>query len=454
MAAWAATLAAVAFASLCFVRGFPTPIYDSFGYWFLADSLRLHGLAGWPAAYRTYGYPLFVALVTGFRGLPPEETRLLVFGAQLLAHLGGCWLVSRRIAAVFRSETAGRWAYALSALNPVLLLHTTELLSDLASAVLLQLAVAFSWRLPPPDASARKTNLQAFLSFVCAGAAVMVRPANALAVAALGTAWLLRAWRWRELRAAVLAAALAGLIPPFLPQMLINHRLSGSLNPLIPSSLYREQQLWGLTTLKYATLVIDGKSPGLTYVNPLYRGETTPGAFLLRHPAHALGTLALHAFALIDQDLPFTYIAQLRPWYRWPLAVVNFALLYLAALGLLLAAARLLRRRPVELDEGDFALVSTALVGAAYLAVYLPVAVESRFGIALEALMPPLLVAAIAWLARPRRERGRSRGLAIAVAPIFIGACMLLSAWLTTTQRNRFVETPGSSAPAAPAVKR
>ena len=40
-----------------FVQGYPTVIYDSWGYHYLSEILRTKGLLAWPTDLRTYGYP-------------------------------------------------------------------------------------------------------------------------------------------------------------------------------------------------------------------------------------------------------------------------------------------------------------------------------------------------------------------------------------------------------------
>ena len=439
----AVTAAAVAIGCAAFVAGYPSVIFDSWGYYYLSGILRTKGLFGWPTDVRTYGYPLFVALVTGFRDVPPEEARLIAFGSQLAIFLGACFFVSRRLARILGSATAGFWAYAFSALNPVLLLHTTELLSDLLSAVLLQLALAFAWRLPADGRASQTASRQIFLSFFCAAAAVEVRPGNAVVVAALVLVWAFRAVRWRDVRIGSAGVALAGFMLPLIPQMMINSRRFGTLSPLIVSDLYRQQRLWGMGALKYGTVLIPGHSPFLTYVNPFYRGDPGPRSFLLHHPVEYVTTLALHAFAMLDSDLPFTYITNLRPGYRWPLSIVNYLLLYLALVGCLLSVARVLRRRPI--DETAFALWSTVVVCAAYLAIYLPVEVESRFGLALELLMTPLVVTGALWFVRTRPKPHTARTLLAVGAPAFVLSCALLSAWISTTQTSQFVSSPANA---------
>src|SRR5262249_4732789 len=154
--------------------------------------------------------------------------------------------------------------------------------------------------------------------------------------------------------------------------------------------LYSLQAAWGMGALKYATLLISDRSPFLVYTNPFFRGDPTPAAFLGRHPLGYAATLALHGFGILDHDFPFTYVTDLDPWYRWPVSLVNFLLLYLGFAGLVAGLARAALRR--RLDEEGFLPLATALVAGAYAALYLPVEVESRFGLALQALAMPLIV--------------------------------------------------------------
>ncbi len=438
---FAAVGASTTIALLWFVAGYPTVIYDSFGYYYLANVLRTTGLSQWPAALRTYGYPFFQLAVTGFRELPAEEFRLIVFAAQLALYLVACGLMARRLARILDSPRAGTVAFAIGALNPVLLLHTTEPLSDLVSAVLVLLALVYTWRVP--DAGPARSLGDAGLAFFCAGASAVVRPANVVVVPALGAAWLLRGIRWRDVGWRQVGAAFAGLLPPFLPQVIINYRASGSLSPLITGGLYRLQAGWGMGALKYATLVMPDRSPFLVYTNPLYRGDPTPLAFLRHHPVEYVTTLFIHGFAMIDQDLPFTYVTDLAPWYRWPLAVVNFASFYFALAAFALAVARFVRRR--ALDEGAFVVASTALVAGAYFLLYLPVEVESRFGLVPAILTTPLIVAGLTPFAGRDRKDARTRKLVLAGAPLAVVAAVCLSVWIEKHRTNPYVDSPANA---------
>lgn len=449
------TAAAAALAVLFFGAGYPTPIYDGWGYYVLTGALRGGDLSIWPTGIRSYGYPLFALAATGFRPVPPAEFRLLVFLAQLVLYLVVCGLVARRLGRIFDSPRLGFAAYALGALNPAPLLQATEPLSDLISAVLILAAVALSWRRPGEASARRLASAEALTSFLCAGAAAAVRPANLAIVAGLAAAWAIRAWRWREGGLRMLLAAATGLAAPLVPQALLRRAQTGALLPLFEPGLYREQATWGMRAIKYGTLVMDTRPPFLLYVNPLYGGAATPAEFALRDPLGYAGTLLLHAFAMLDRDLPFTYVTDLRPWYGTPVAAANFVVLLLALAGLATAAARIAARRRHagvraehregrtpqrsiarrrSLDERSFVAVATALAGGAYLAVYLPVAVEARFGLPLQALAPAPIVCLLAALRD--RERARSRTALLAGTVAALWGSVALSAWIARHRTN------------------
>jgi hypothetical protein len=436
---------AVAAAALLFGAGYPTPIYDGWGYYRLAGILLESGFGGFPAGIRTYGYPLFGLVVTGFRPISPEAFRLVVFAAQLAVYLGACALVARRLARLAGSPAIGLLVYALGALNPALLAQATEPLSDLLSAALILLSVAFAWRMP--DAR-RPPWTEAFSSFLCAGLAVAVRPANLAAAAALAAAWALRAARWKEFRVRALLAAAAAFLGPILPQALLRRAQTGAFFPLVDAGLYRDQTVWGMRVLKFGTLVVDGKTPFLLWTNPLYRGAAAPAEFALRNPLAYAGTLFLHGFAMVDRDLPFTDVNDLAAWYARPIAIANLLLLGFAAVAVAVAAARLVRRR--ALDEPAFAAVAIALVGGAYTAVYLPVAVEARFGAPLQALAPAAIGLGIA-AARDFLGRRARRG-ALAMAVLLAAGGIELSAWIDRQRINPpdLRALSPAAAPAAP----
>ena len=331
-------------------------------------------------------------------------------------------------------------------LNPVILLQTTEPLSDLTSGALVFAAVAWSWR--APGEADRLAVRHAFLAFLAAGCAVMIRPANASICPRPRRRLGHPGRQWRDVGLRQAAAAVAGLLPPFLPQVVLNHATFGTWNPLIQKNLYSLQAAWGMAALKYGTLVMDGRPPGLVYANPFFDGAPTPGAFLGRHPLGYAATLLAHGFGLLDRDLPFTFVTDLAPWYRWPVGIANFLLLYLAAAGAVAVLGRSLARR--RLDPPAFVVLSTVVVSAAYLALYLPVEVESRFGVAIQALAAPLIVAGASALRGPDPIRRRARFVVAALAPVALAAAVCLSAWIASHRSNPAPESPVQPAALAP----
>lgn len=415
MAAVSATSAGLS--SLFFSAGVKGVWYDSFHYFTLSQIVSGEGLWNLQSRVRTYGYPFFVSLCTGFSDVDAGTARVLVFAAQLLLYLAASLYAARAAERVFGSARFFYGTYLVLALNPIVLIRTTELLSDTLSATLIFLAVLVSIERPHP---ARRV----FLAFLCAGLAAAVRPAALVVLPALAVAWIVRARLHREpfLRRALPATAAVALA--LLPQVFLNGRAYGRWSPLPVERLYGEQAGWGMSILKYATVVRPGVDPRIVYGNPLApAGVASPREFFARRPAGYLKTLAMHGFALFDQDLPFTYATNMRPWYRWPLSLVNYAFLYLAALGLAVG----LSRRNLSAEE-RVGFTAALLSSLACVAIYLPVAVESRFSLPVYLVLSPAAVFAAAWL--PGRRSGSALVLAIAGGG-FIAICVQLSRWLS-----------------------
>lgn len=436
------TLAAIGLAYSLFLVGYPRLIYDSWAYYVLAGILRDEGPSHWPlfmAELRTYGYPLFLALATGWHPVAAETHRLIVFHVQLILFLLTCGWIGHSLARICGSPSAGLVGYLAGALNLFLLSHATEPISDLLSAVLVSVAVALSWKLPG-DPGRFGSPARAFLAFSAAGLAAVVRPVNIVVVGALLVVWLWRGILFRDVTPVAVGAMLLGLLLALLPQMALNYAVFKRPTPLIVKSLYRMQTEWGMSALKYATDVRPGKPPGLDYVNPLYHGERSPASFLRERPIAYAATLGLHGFAMMDHDFLFTYITEPRPWYRWPASIFNYLLLYGAGLGGILAVRRW--RRAGKIDEVGFVFLSTTVAAAAYLAIHLPVEVENRFALPLDLLAVPFIAFGTMSAARFLRGPGAGRralGLLLSAA-LFVGACASLSSWLTR-QAPRLQET-------------
>jgi hypothetical protein len=115
--------------------------YDSYHYFALSQIVSGEGLWNLQSRVRTYGYPLFVSLCTGFSDVEAETARALVFAAQLLLYLAISLYAARVAERVFGSARFFYGTYLVMALNPIVLIRSTELLSDTLSATLIFLAV-------------------------------------------------------------------------------------------------------------------------------------------------------------------------------------------------------------------------------------------------------------------------------------------------------------------------
>ena len=415
------TALAVGLAVVLFVTGHPSPIYDSYGYYVLAQRIAAHGLDGAANDVRTCGYPLFIAAFTGFRRLSPEAVRLVLFPVQLALFLGACAIAARAFGRVFESRRVAGITYAAAALNPFLLARTTEVLSDLISAVLVLLAVVLTVQ---PRGRYPVASAAGALSL--AALAVVVRPANLPILAAVAVAWIVRARRERSIPISALPILLAAAIVPFVPQIVINSRAFGKASPLVVSHLYRDQAHWGMANLKYATSVVPGKPPQIVYANPLYRGDASPPAFLSRSPVGYVATLALHLFAMLDHDFLFTLVTDLHPPYRWPLATANFAFLALGAWGI-----RLAWRSPTS-PEARFATGVIVFACVLYLGIHLAIAVESRFSLPVDLLLTPFFAIAVIRIGELWTS-GRWAAVArvVLATAVTVAIALALSGWIS-----------------------
>ncbi len=410
------------------------PVFaDAAEYLNLGQAILTRGLSEYGSELRTYGYPAFLAAIMLVTGREIDDIQVGVFVAQLLMMIGVAWVGARRIEGALNLGRIGPAVFAVTVVNPFLLLYTVQILTDLPAALLLYLAVVLSLPQRRPE-GARTVALLAAGSLLSAGLAVMLRPAHTAVVPALAVIWAARAVVFRDVRWWAVPLALAAFALPLLPQLWSNYRIYGVVNPLIVRSLYADQAGWGLQYAKYGTLLVPGFPNTMFYDNPfLPAGELTVGAVLRERPVGYAATLALHAFALVDQDFPFAYIQDIDPWYRWPLSVLNYLFLLGAGVGLVLGLRRgdgqagadgsRLRQRFIWL-----ALLAPSL---ALVAVYLPTAVENRFSLPLYPLMTAPFVLAAVRVSRAAPTAGRARlTLGILAVVAWVGAASALSVWI------------------------
>jgi hypothetical protein len=165
--------------------------------------------------------------------------------------------------------------------------------------------------------------------------------------------------------------------------------------------------------------------PAVFYTNPFGAGQTDVAGFARSNPIGLAATLGLHAFAMLDQDFPFPYVRELDTWYRWPLAGLSYLFFWAAAIGLVLGWRRWWQ------PGTRLAWSVLAVLTASYVIVYLPTAVECRFGLPLFVLLAPAAARTILVLGGWLRDRAWAP-LAVSVisAVLVLVACGWLSVWM------------------------
>jgi hypothetical protein len=213
--------------------------------------------------------------------------------------------------------------------------------------------------------------------------------------------------------------------------MVFNARAYGVAHPLITNDLYAANTTVGMRTAKYGTISITGIPARLYYANPFGPVENpTLVQFVLTEPVNFAATSALHAFALIDQDFPFTYITDLSPWYRWPLAVPNYLYVLGGVIGLLLGLRWPPGPDPITRGRSRFTFGLLGAATGAMVAVYLPSAVECRFALPLYPLLAAPFLLTIERLASATAGRPLRLVLVLAGAALWVGALAATSLWL------------------------
>jgi hypothetical protein len=427
-AEWAALVLAIGIAHAFYARSLAYPsAYDAQNYLDIATDLARGGLFAkfFYSELRPYGYPLFLRMLKEVADALHVPWGLMIFESQLALYVAAAVFVRSRLANV--SLPVARVFLVATVLNVVALVYVADTLAEGLSLVLLLVAAGCWVHL---YAGGSRSWLAVAAGSIALGAAVVVRPANVFALpvwaVALATLAWLRGWNARDGVATALVTALAVALP-MLPQLANNVRHYGTWTPLVAASLGRNQQIWGIAYLKYATALPPIALPSIFYLNPYAEGrpvdETRPLAWYVEHPATGAATLGLHVFGMLDQDLLFTYARDLDPWYRRPLGIATHGAIALAGLGLALLARRARR------DRGYRAIVVVvSTFCACHVALHATTAVEMRFGLPLLVIAGPLGV----WFVRetwPGSAIARRAAIGAFVA-VWIAASLALSDWM------------------------
>jgi hypothetical protein len=427
-----AVLVAIGIATAAFRFGDQPLMADASEYLTLGRVLASRGPLAYGSELRTYGYPAFLAGIVLVVGQDTDEVRRAVFVVQLALTIVTCWVAARRLERVLGIDGIRHPIFLVTVLNPFLLLQTVQVLTDLPAALVMYLAAVLSLPSRTPE-SQRRVCLLAAAALCCTGIAVMLRPSSlAIAPVVVGI-WLVRVVVARNASWYALALGLLAFAVPFLPQMWSNARHYEVASPLIVRSLYRDQLVWGLQYAKYGTLVIPGLPNTLFYVNPFRpTGDVNEiGRVIIAEPGAYLATLAVHAFGMLDQDYPLTYIRDVDPWYRWPLSVLNYLFFLGALVGVLVSVRRAVGACSEAERRQHVVVVALSVTALAVVAIYLPTAVESRFSLPLY-----LLFAAPCVLAARRAPELVATGhpltlsLGVLLVVAWVGGAAAASVWL------------------------
>jgi hypothetical protein len=424
-AQWIAVVLAIALAHLFYLRivAYPSD-YDARNYVEIAEDIARNGLFSkfYYSDIRTYAYPLFLAMLLRAASLVHVSVGWLMFEMQLALYLMAAFFVRQRLVTLWPAFAG--WAFIGIVLNVFALSYTPESLTESVSLSLI-LATAGCWL----AFVARPTWQRVLAGSIAVGVAVMVRPANLFALVAwvVGVTAVCVAQRpaARTVGGAVVAL-IAGVTLPMAPQYINNVRHYDAPTPLVSARLGHNQQIWGITNLKYATAMPPVPNPSIFYENPFAKvgpaDADTPMSWYVQHPRAGALTIGLHTFNMLDQDLLFTYSRDLDPWYRIPLGIATHAMVFCALIGIVM----LVRRARTDRNCALAAITVLAFI-VAHIALHATTAVEMRFGLPLLVLAGPAAIAAIRELARAGT---RTRLFAATAVICYTATALALSDWV------------------------
>jgi hypothetical protein len=181
-------------------------------------------------------------------------------------------------------------------------------------------------------------------------------------------------------------------LTPFIPQVFNNVTRFNVLTPILPVSVGSLNQDFGVACMKYTTSYIPGQDPGICYSNPFHGDEPLGGGvqWYFHNPLKGTATAAIHAFNLLDQDLPFPYNTNLAPPYYPAASLANWFVVACGFLGILLGFHSAWRQG-LEAMAVYIILAGTVVT---HIGMHAFFSVETRFGV------PSLMILYIfaAWL--------------------------------------------------------
>lgn len=435
---WAAFSFLLVFSAL-FYAVYQAPLFfDANVYYLGGVSIFLNGIFTRHdfSDLRTYGYPLFIAFGHHLSKWFLFSPRTAVVLLQILLYAGG--VLSFRLAmARFRDQSLpARLVFVGLSLNVFVLIYLREVLTEAPSIGLIVVMVTLLY-VSARTASGRVWFWSVMAGSLACGYLVMIRPGNLFMI----PVWVVGQLLARDLRRrnglprplgltlSVLVLA-AGVGFPMLLQVRNNYVYFGRATPLPVFDLGTGQQELGIRWLKMATLIPPSPAPQVRYYNPFSAnipGAHEPLRWYAANPGRGALTLAIHAFSLLDMDIPLPYTSNPLVWYRWPWGVFNHLFVAMAVAGAWFGWRRS-RHAAAGFDLlPRYALLVLAVYVAGYCAIYIPVCSEVRFGFPLMLLVMPL--ALLGW-AGLRGTTGRRLGAIAAAAAMYTIAALALSQWV------------------------
>src|SRR5262245_2744539 len=333
-------------AALWRYQTFPSfvPGTDAWNYIEYGRLWRSHGLLSELGTVRTYGYPLFIYLISFVTGLNRPAIALAAGAAQVALYGAVVYAFANQVARAGGPTLATALAAGLL-FNPMLIVLVADVLTEGPSLILALFTLLCLFN------SARASSTETALGWAAVGGlasnfALMMRPTNLTLVIAwnVGLAASLIVSRTPEVHRARVAAGYAGTwlataAAVWTPQFVYNlSRGHSGIFPVIAGPILEGQLKWGILFLRSGSVVrSDGLPWPLFFPNPWC---VDPGAdyyfhlpwytWYLTHPWNGLATMTGHILSAFTFDYPFTYIYNQNAFYSIPAATVTWAS---AALG-------------------------------------------------------------------------------------------------------------------------
>jgi hypothetical protein len=391
---WAifALYALLSIAALWRYQMFPSfaPGTDAWNYIEYGQIWRLHGFFSELGNIRTYGYPLFIYLISFLTGLDRPAIALVAGATQLVLYGALVCVFANQISRAGGTVLAAAIAAGLL-LNPMLIILVSDVLTEGPSLILALSALLCLFN------SARASTTGTALAWAAVGGlasnfALMVRPTNLTLVIAwnVGLAVSLILPRTPAVHRGRVAASyvgtcLATAAAAWAPQFFYNlSRGHSGIFPVIAGPILEGQLKWGILFLRSASVIrSDGLPWPLFFPNPWC---VDPGAdyyfhlpwytWYLTHPWNGPTTMAGHILSAFTFDYPFTYIYDQNAFYSLPTAAVTWAI---AALGVLHGARLLLQCRLAQPPERAATVTAVSTLFLLGMGVLGFITVENRF---------------------------------------------------------------------------